>query len=352
MHLAGPSLAGPADDREDPGVTRRLLSPRRWTPAAAPPDGGRTERTAALLPLRRLPTGGAGAEDVLFDAEGRVVTGSYDGRILRLDPTTGEATVVGNTGGRPLGVQPCDDGSVLVADHDRGLLRIGPGGVVEVLADSVDGERITFASNVVQQPDGTIWFTTSTSRWDVDDHLGDVVEHSCTGRLLRRDPDGVVTTVITGLKFANGLVLAPDGSHLLLAETTGYRIWRHWLTGSGAGTSELLVENLPGFPDNMSLGSDGLLWVALAAPRDPLLDRLLPLPGVLRTLLWNLPAAVKPAAVPIAWVMAFELDGRRVHDLRLSDGSYGFVTAVAEHGGTLVLSSLHESDVLVVQKPA
>jgi sugar lactone lactonase YvrE len=333
-------------------MPRRLLSPHRWTPPAAPPDGGRTDRTAELVVLRRLPTGGSGAEDVVFDAEGRVVTGTDDGRILRLDPATGATTVVGTPGGRPLGVQPCADGSVLVCDHDRGLLRVSPGGAVEVLVAEVGGEPVTFASNVVQGPDGTVWFTTSTSRWHVDQHLGDIFEHSCTGRLIRRDPDGAVTTVLTGLKFANGLVLAPDASHLLLAETSGYRIWRHWLTGDRAGSSELVVENLPGFPDNMSLGSDGLLWVAIAAPRDPLLDRLLPLPGALRTLVWNLPEAVKPAAVPIAWVMAFTLDGRPVHDLRRSDGDYGFVTAVAEHDGTLVLSSLHEGDVLVVQKPA
>ena len=41
-----------------------------------------------------------------------------------------------------------------------------------------------------------------------------------------------------------------------------------------------------------------------------------------------------------------------MHDLRLSDGTYGFVTGVAERDGTLAIGSLHESDVLVVQKPA
>jgi sugar lactone lactonase YvrE len=329
-------------------MTRRLIRPRRWTPPAARPDTG---PTAPLRIAKRLATGGAGAEDVVFDGRGRVVTGTGDGRVLRLDPVTGEQSVVGRTGGRPLGVQPCPDGSVLVCDHDRGLLRVAPDGSVEVLVDTVDGEPLTFASNVVQGPDGTIWFTTSSSRWHVDEHLGDMFEHSCTGRLLRRDPDGTVTPLVTGMKFANGLVLAPDGSHLLVAETAGYRIWRYWLTGPSAGTTELLVEDLPGFPDNMSLGSDGLLWVGIAAPRNALLDRLLPLPGVLRLLVWNLPDAVRPAATPIAWVMAFGTDGTVVHDLRLADGSYGFVTAVAEHEGTVVVSSLHESDVAVIELP-
>ncbi|MEV4516612.1 SMP-30/gluconolactonase/LRE family protein [Dactylosporangium sp. NPDC049525] len=329
-------------------MTRRLIQPRRWSPPRPARDGG---GTAPFVVGRLLPTGGHGPEDVMFDGRGNVVTGTGDGRVLRLGPVGGR-TVAGDTGGRPLGVQPCADGSVLVCDHDRGLLRLQPDGTVEVLVDTVDGEPLTFASNVVQGPDGTIWFTTSTKRWSLEHHLGDMFEHTCTGRLIRRDPDGTVTTLLGELKFANGLVLAPDGSHLLFAETAGYRISRFWLTGSKAGTVEALVENLAGFPDNMSLGSDGLLWVAIAAPRNALLDRLLPLPGVLRLLVWNLPAALRPKATPVAWVMAFDLDGGLVHDLRTSDGSYGFVTSVAERDGTVVAGSLTQDSIAVLDLSA
>ncbi|WP_433824470.1 SMP-30/gluconolactonase/LRE family protein [Actinoplanes sp. CA-015351] len=336
---------------------RRLIRPRRWMPPRVDDPGP----TGPLIVVRRLGTGGHGPEDVRFDQAGRVVTGLRDGRIVWLDSVTGDRGVLGETGGRPLGVWPLGDGGVLVCDHDRGLLELGADGIVRVLADRVGGEKLTFASNVVQGRDGTIWFTTSTSRWDVDDHVGDVLEHSCTGRLLRRDPDGTVTTLLADLKFGNGLVLAPDESFLLIAETTGYRIRRHRLgdtttdtrtgttTDTTTGTTtDILVENLPGFPDNMSLGSDGLVWVAIAAPRNPLVDRLLPLPGFLRMLVWNLPDAIRPKAVPIAWVMAFDLDGKRVHDLRATDGSYGFVTSVAERDGVVVIGSLTEDDVAVL----
>ncbi|WP_425432454.1 SMP-30/gluconolactonase/LRE family protein [Geodermatophilus saharensis] len=299
---------------------------------------------------RRLDPGGSGPEDVVVDAAGLVVTGLRDGSVVRVDPATGARTLVGRTGGRPLGVEPCADGGVLVCDHDRGLLRLSPGGGVEVLVAEVDGEPVTFASNVTSAPDGTVWFTTSTSRWDLEHHVGDLFEHSATGRLVRRDPDGTVTTVLSGLGFANGLVLAPDGSHLLVAETSRYRVLRHWLTGPRAGSTEPLVEGLPGFPDNVSLGSDGLLWVAIAAPRNALLDRLLPLPGVLRLALWNVPERVRPRATPIAWVMAFDpADGRRVHDLRSTEAGYGFVTAVAERDGTVVVAGLHEDDLAVLE---
>lgn len=303
--------------------------------------------TRPLAITGRLATGGHGPEDVKFDAQGRVVTGLSDGTVVAIDLATGARTVLCTTSGRPLGVQPCPDGSTLICDHDRGLLRLHADGAVSVLVDVIDGDRLTFASNAAQATDGTIFFTTSTSRWDLAHYEGDFFEHSMTGRLARYDTDGTVTVLLTGLAFGNGLVLAPDESHVLYAESGAYRVSRYWLTSHKAGTTEPFAPNLPGFPDNMSLGSDGLLWVSIAAPRNALLDALLPRPGVLRTLIWNLPTAIIPKAAPIAWAMAFDLDGRCVHDLRLTGGGYGFVTSVAERDGLLVLGSLHENDIAV-----
>lgn len=327
---------------------RRLLQTGSWTPPSAPPDRGRTDRTARFAITRRIPTGGEGPEDVIFDSDGMVLTGLADGRIVRIDPASGRRGVVGSTGGRPLGLQPGRDGSVLVCDHDRGLLRMSRDGQVRVLVDHVGGAPLRFASNVVEGGDGTVWFTVSTRRWDLQTYLGDVFEHSCTGLLVRLDPDGVVTVLRDGLKFANGLALAPDESHLLFAETEGYRVSRYWLTGAKAGSVEPLVDNLPGLPDNISLGSDGLVWVAIAAPRNALLDGLLPRPGFLRTLLWNLPAALRPKPTPIAWVMAFDLRGRLVRDLRCEDGSYDLVTSVTERRGVVLAGSLHATDIVQI----
>ena len=146
-------------------------------------------------------------------------------------------------------------------------------------------------------------------------------------------------------------MLAPDESYLLYAETAAYRVMRYWLTGPRAGRSEPFVDDLPGFPDNMSRSEDGLVWVAIAAPRNGLLDRLLPLPGVLRLLVWNLPSVLRPAPERVSWVMAYDLDGVLVHDLRSTSADYHFVTAVVERDGELVLSSLEEDDVVIASLP-
>lgn len=326
----------------------RRLQTSRWKPPKAPSNDGRSVVTARLGIDRALRTGGHGPEDVKFDGTGRVITGLRDGAVIAIDPTSGERVVLGNTGGPVLGVFACPDGSVLVCDHDRGLHRIREG-VVELLVSEVEGQPLTFCSNVVETSDGTIYFTTSSARWHVDHFKGDLLEHSCTGRLVRLDLDGMVTVLLRGLAFANGLVLADDERHLVFAETAGYRISRYWLAGPKAGASEPLVENLPGFPDNMSVGSDGLIWVAIASSRNKLLDVLLPLPGFLRNLAWNLPESLQPKEASIAWAMAFDFEGNVVHDLRLHDGGYTFVTSVAERDGILVLGSLHEDDVVVAR---
>ncbi|WP_375498495.1 SMP-30/gluconolactonase/LRE family protein [uncultured Jatrophihabitans sp.] len=302
-----------------------------------------------MLALRRLELPGIGPEDVVLDADGRILAGVADGRILRVDPANGAVEEVANTGGRPLGLEWCADGRLLACDAELGLLQIDieTGGTVTPLVIAVDGVALNFASNVVEAPDGTIYFTASTRDFDLEHYLGDLLEHAGTGRLFRRDRDGLVQTLLDGLHFANGVALAPDGSCVVVAETGAYRLTRYWLTGERTGAHDVLIDNLPGFPDNISLGSDGLIWVTLAAPRDRLLDLLLPRPGFLRQLVWLLPDRLKPAPKRTVHVVTVSFDGQLVHDLQAAGEEYSMVTGVVERGGVLYLGSLHETAVAV-----
>ncbi len=283
--------------------------------------------------------------------DGRLLAGTADGAIHSIDPATGEVRLLVNTGGRPLGLHADPDGTVLICDFERGLLELRPDGTLEVLVDEFDGARLPFASNVVRDSDGTVYFSSSTSRYPLDQYMGDLLEHSGTGRLFRRDPSGKVELLLDGLHFANGVVLAPDRSCVVVAETGGYRLTRHWLTGPRAGTRDLLIENLPGFPDNLGLGSDGLIWITLPSARNPILDRLLPLPGILRRIVWALPDWVQPKPAKTIWVMAVDFDGNVVHDLQTEGTNFAMVTGVAEHEGTLYLGSLTESAIGVTRVP-
>lgn len=294
------------------------------------------------------PVPGMGAEDVVVTPEGIVYTGTEDGSLWRLDPATGNVTLVAHTGGRPLGIELFDDGDLLVCDARLGLLVVNPAsGVVEALTEQVDGTAMTFCNNAAIAADGTIWFSDSSAHYGVDRWKDDFVQNTRTGRLLRRGTDGAVTVVLTGLAFANGVALAADESYVTIAETGARTVVRHWLTGSRAGQRDFLVQDLPGYPDNISRGSDGLIWVTIASPLDPLVERLQRAPVPLRKLVTKIPARLQPKPKETVRVQAYDDAGVLVHDLDLAERGFHMVTGVREHDGRVWMGSLHEPAVAV-----
>jgi sugar lactone lactonase YvrE len=193
--------------------------------------------------------------------------------------------------------------------------------------------------------DGTVYFSDSTQRFPLQHWRADLFEHSGTGRLLRRGPDGTLDVLLTGLHFANGVALAPDESFVAVAQTGGYQLDRVWLTGSKA--PDTLVSELPAFPDNISTGSDGLIWIAMASPRNKLLDGLSRLHPFFRQAAWALPDGLQPRPKPIVWARAVDMSGRIVHDLYGPGDEFHMATGVREHQGRLYFGSLLSRSVAV-----
>jgi sugar lactone lactonase YvrE len=298
------------------------------------------------------PVPGPGAEDVVVADDGSVFTGTEDGAIWHLSPDGAQLRRVAHTGGRPLGLELFDDGRLLVCDARRGLLVVHlPGGHVEELVTEVDGVPMRFCNNAAIAADGTIWFSDSSLHHGIDQWKDDFVQHTRTGRLLRRDPDGTVTVVETDLAFANGVALAADESYVAVAETGARTVVRRWLAGPRAGERDLLAGDLPGYPDNIARGSDGLIWVTIASPRDPVVERLQRGPLRLRKAVTRIPEPLQPKPKRTIRVQAYDDHGTLVHDLDLDDPGYHMVTGVREHRGRVWMGSLHEGAVAVVHLP-
>ena len=304
-----------------------------------------------------IPVHGPGAEDVVIALdgpdEGAVFTGTADGGIHRISHDGARVERVADTGGRPLGIEWMPDGRLLVCDAHRGLLTVDPrGGSVEVLATEVDGRRMVFCNNAAIGSDGTVWFSDSSTVHGIEEWKADLVELTRTGRLLRRSVDGTVGVVLDGLAFANGVALAADESWVAVAETATRDVARYWITGDRAGQRDLFVSDLPGFPDNIARGSDGLLWVTIASPRDPMVERLQSGPLWLRRAVTRLPAALQPAARRTIRVQAYDDAGRLVRDVAVERpedvARYHVVTGVREHDGRVWMGSLEEPAVAVV----
>jgi sugar lactone lactonase YvrE len=284
--------------------------------------------------------GGAGPEDVAVDAAGRIVSGADDGRIWRW-PADGPAgtrpDLLADTGGRPLGIERDPrDGSLVVCDAYRGLLRITDDGVVTDLTREAGGTPILFCNNASIARDGVVYFSDSSHRFPVSHWRRDLLEHRPNGRVLAYDPASRRTDVVaTGFHFPNGVALTPDESALMMVETVSHRLVRLPL-GGGA-----LVDlgDLPAHPDNMSAVGDGTYWIALPSPRVPIAEWLLPHP-TLRRIAAVLPVRLQPQPRPYSLVALVDGDGRVLRTLHGPAGRYTMVTGVRQHGDTLWLGSL------------
>jgi sugar lactone lactonase YvrE len=294
------------------------------------------------------PVPGPGAEDVVVAPDGHVYTGTEDGSVFRMSPDGNRIDRVAHTGGRPLGLELFADGDLLVCDARRGLLVVHlADGSIETLLTHVEGVPMRFCNNAAIAGDGTIWFSDSSTRYGLEQWKDDFVQDTRTGRLLRRDPDGTVTVVLDGLAFANGVALSSDESFVAVAETGARTVVRRWLKGPRAGQRDLLVDDLPGYPDNIARGSDGLIWVSIASPLDPVVERLQTAPLPVRRAATRIPARLQPSPKQTVRVRAYDDAGTLVHDIDLRAAGYHMVTGVREHEGRVWMGSLHEPAVAV-----
>ncbi|HEY0948742.1 SMP-30/gluconolactonase/LRE family protein [Nocardioides sp.] len=306
------------------------------------------------MDLTVIPVPGPGAEDVVVAGpgpdEGAVFTGTEDGSIFRVSHDGRRIDRVAHTGGRPLGIELDVDGRLLVCDARRGVLRVDPAsGSVEAVTDRLDGTPMMFCNNAAVAPDGTVWFSDSSRHYGIDRWKDDFVQDTRTGRLARLGTDGSTEVVIDGLAFANGVALAADESYVAVAETGARTVVRWWLTGPKAGTRDLLASDLPGYPDNIARGSDGLIWVSIASPTDPVVERLQHAPMPLRRAVTKVPERLQPKPKRTVRAVAYDDAGRLVRDVDLPGTGYHMVTGVREHEGRLWLGSLHEPAIAVVE---
>jgi sugar lactone lactonase YvrE len=305
------------------------------------------------MTMQVIPVPGPGAEDVVVARsgpdEGSVFTGTEDGAIWRVGHDGRRIERVAHTGGRPLGIEIDLDGRLLVCDARLGVLRVDPRkGNVESAVAEVEGLPLVFCNNAAVAEDGTVWFSDSSTQHGIDHWREDFLEDTRTGRLLRLAPTGEVEVVLQGLAFANGVALSADGSYVAVAESAAGTVVRRWLTGPRAGQRDLLAPDLPGYPDNIARGSDGLIWVSIASPRDPLAERIQRGPMALRRSVSRIPMWMQPQPKRTVRALALDDDGTVVHDVELPADDYHMVTGVREHDGRLWLGSLHEPAVAVV----
>ena len=334
------------------------VDPVAWQP---PEDQGLTGDFAANDALSGPDAISLGAyegpEDAAIGRDGALYVTTVSGIILRIAEDSAEVTEFADTGGRPLGIEAAADGALIVANAFVGIQRISPLGEVTELITAIDDDPILYADDLAVSRDGVVYFSDASTKFGAhasggtyEASLLDILEHGANGRVIAFDPrSGDARILVDGLNFANGVAISADERFLLIAETGSYRILRHWLQGPDAGVTEVVLDNLPGFPDNINSGAVGRFWVGLIAPRSASLDALSDKP-FLRKVVQRLPAFLRPRAVPSSHVIAINGDGEVLLSLQDPAAAYPAMTGACETGQRLYFTRLFGHDLPYIEK--
>ena len=303
-----------------------------------------------------------GPEDILLDNNDDLFTGNRIGDIIRFQaPDYRQHEIFAHCGGRPLGLAWDKNGNILVCIGGMGLYSIGKDRSITKLTDEtnrtpwsvIDDSRLSLADDLDVAPDGRVFFSEATKRYEMNDWSVDCLESRGNGRILCYDPSTKKTkTLIRNLVFPNGICMAHDNNSFFFAETWGCRISRYWLNGPKAGKVESIIPNIPGYPDNINRASDGNYWLALVGVRTPSLDLAMKMPGFRKRMSrrvasdeWLFPN------INTGCVIKFNDRGEVLESFWDRGENHPMVTSMREHRGYLYLGGLHNNRIGRIRIP-
>ena len=291
-------------------------------------------------------------EDVVFDSKDNLYCGSRQGNLVRFSaPDYRQQEVFAHIGGFPAGLACDKDDNIFICVAGMGLYKVAPDRSVSKVTDEtnrtmfsiVDDSRLRIADDLDIAPDGRIFFSEATVRYETHDWPVDALESRGNGRIICFDPKTSTTrTVLRNLVFPNGVVTAHDGQSILFCESWGCRVSRYWISGPKSGQVDRILENLPGYPDNINRASDGSYWVALLGMRSPTLDLALQMPGFRRRMARRLPQDqwLYPN-INHGCVIKMTEQGEVIDALWDESGeNHPMITSMREHKGSLFVSGI------------
>src|SRR3970282_2001925 len=161
-------------------------------------------------------------------------------------------------------------GRLILCEGDaRRVVRIGPDGRVEILADRYQGGRFSRPNDVVCRSDGSLYFTDPDKR--VPYHQREIpppagIDNLWDGaRVYRVMPDGAIS-VLAHCEYPNGLAFSPDERTLYVANTRSTK-YIHAIELDAAGNmarrrifADMNEGELPGIPDGLKVDSQGCVY--------------------------------------------------------------------------------------------
>jgi sugar lactone lactonase YvrE len=160
----------------------------------------------------------------------------------------GDLTTLALPGHSPSGLGFRPDGSLLIASTETRTLLSYDGDTVDAVVDLSDVVPAGIGDMVIDEHGRA--FVGSQAREG--------------GVVVRVDIDDTVTVVAENLDFPNGMVITPDGSTLIVAESTGRRLTAFTVGADGSlSDRRVFADGLDGPPDGITLDAEGGVWAAM-----------------------------------------------------------------------------------------
>jgi sugar lactone lactonase YvrE len=183
--------------------------------------------------------------------DGRLWVADWGREVLAVD-LDGKSEVITRLESFPMCIDHLPDGRLLiVSSGDRLLLRMEPDGSTVTHADLgalaehpwndivVDGRGNAYVNNIgFEFPGGEF----------------------APGIVALVTPDGSARQVANGLAFPNGMVVTPDNSTLIVAESYGNKLTAFDIGADGSLGNRRTWADLDGYPDGICLDADGAVW--------------------------------------------------------------------------------------------
>lgn len=326
----------------------KSINPIAWSPLKVPKQEGVLAKNNLLNATKPIDLNGwYGPEDIAVDNLGNLYCGVHvskddftDGRVLKID-TSGKVSIFSNSKSWVTGLHFDRDQNLIACDLERGLISIDKKGGITVLANKDEkGNKFLIPNDVDIASNGMIYFTNTSSKLNFNNkHIWKLLmESKPDGGLYSYNPTTKrVKTLIDGTYFGNGVAVSQNDDFVLMVDLAKYRIRRYWLKGEKKGTTDIFLDNLPGFPNGISRRQDGSFWLGFSTKRDELLDKIHPKP-LLKKIIYGLPSFLHPKAVAYGMIMHIDNKGKIIKTYYDTTGKIvKEATSIEEHNGYLYL---------------
>lgn len=329
-------------------LTSCAIKPTAWTPSAKPKFEGKLALNEKLTNATKIHLlGYYGAEEFAIDRNNDIYCGVHkgpddfsSGAILKIKPddTIEEFLATDNW---VTGMQFDENGDLIALLNDVGLVKINADKSIDTLmTETPEGAPIRMGTGLKIAKNGLIYFVnmSSTHKTSMKYINKLILEMKPTGGVYSYNPKTKKSqTISQGNYFGNGLEISTNQDFILVSETSRYRIVKYWIAGEKKGTSEVFMDNLAGFPNNISRSETGDFWIGFTTKRNDQLDKIHPKVGM-KKIVYGLPSFVQPKPEKFGMVIKISEEGELLQSLFDSHGNV--VTeagAVVEHKGHLYL---------------